>query len=47
MPWDPPPHLIPKQGEEHLNTQNMLYILWMVILGDQSIIGISFENFDF
>ena len=44
----PPPDLIPKLDEKHVNTaQNMLYIAWMVILGDHGIKKTSFENFDF
>ena len=44
----PPPDLIPKSGEEHVNTaQNMLYIPWMVILGGHNIKKLTFENFDF
>ena len=47
---DPPPprDLIPKLDEKHANTAyNMLYIPWMVILGDHNIKKTSFENFDF
>ena len=44
----PPPHLIPKSGEKHVNTAyNMFYIPWMVILGGHNIKKNSFENFDF
>ena len=44
----PPLDLIPKYVEKQENTaQNMLYIPWMVILGDHNIRKISFENFVF
>ena len=44
----PPPDPIPKQGEKHVNAaQNVLYIAWMVILGDDNINKMSFNNFDF
>ena len=44
----PPPDLFPKQGENHVNTaKNMLYIPWVVILGDDNIKKVSFKNFDF
>ena len=44
----PPPDLIPKLDEKHVNTaKNMLYIAWMVILGNHGIKKVSFENFDF
>ena len=34
----PPARPIPTSGEKHINTaQNMLYIPWMVILGDHGI----------
>ena len=47
-PAPPPPDLIPKSGEKHVNTaQNMLSIAWMVILGGHNIKKTSFENFDF
>ena len=47
-PPPPPPDLIPKQGEKHVNTAyNMLYIAWMVILGDDNIKKTSFKNFHF
>ena len=45
---DPPPDVIPKSGEKHVNTaENMLYIAWMVILGDHDVKKVSFGNFDF
>ena len=44
----PPPDLIPKLGEKHVNTaKNMLSIAWMVILSYHGIKKISFSNFDF
>ena len=44
----PPPDLIPKWDEKHVNTAyKMLYIAWIVILGGHGIKKTSFENFDF
>ena len=38
----------PKWGRNFMNTtENMLYISWMVILGDHNITKKSFRNFDF
>ena len=47
-PPPPPKDLIPKWGENHINTAyNMLYIPWMVILCGHNIIQMIFQNFDF
>ena len=50
MPWEPPPprDLIPKYGENHVNTAyNMVYIPWMVILCGHNIKKIGSKSFDF
>ena len=45
---DTPPAQDPKLGEKHVNTAyNMLYIPWMIILGDHNISKKRFENFHF
>ena len=50
MPWETPPPLCPilQKGERHISTAyDMLYIPWMVILGDYGSKKKSFENSDF